>query len=332
MEKQIEWVLGALPNIVKIIILIIPCLLFIRYSHGEDANNVNKLILELRNRSAPAYVRMSAAEVLGKIKDPCAVDTLIATLNDGVSDVRQIAVWALGKIKDIRAIEPLIAALKDDDSDIRLEAVSALGEIKDIRAVDALIATLKDRNSSVQGVVVKALAKIGIPAIKSLINSLKDENSNVGRGAMQALWEIKDTCVVIELLIAALKGEDSDVRWGAAMALREIKDISGAEFLIIAALKDEILNAREDAKIVLVKIIAKNYSIFIQRGILGSETFLIKALNEYGTAKMAEDFLNCGNSQLDKAGREWASRYGYSIFSYSSNKDSPRWGEHYRFN
>jgi HEAT repeat protein len=51
--------------------------------------------------------RWKAAEILGRLKDPTAVDPLIETLWDDDSRVRLKAAWALGQIGDQRAIAPL---------------------------------------------------------------------------------------------------------------------------------------------------------------------------------------------------------------------------------
>jgi hypothetical protein len=40
---------------------------------------------------------------------------------------------------------------------------------------------------------------------------------------------------------------------------------------------------------------------------------LIEKLNTKGNKTMAEAFLNCGHTELDKAAKEWARRYGYTI-------------------
>ena len=51
--------------------------------------------------------RWKAAEILGRLRDPKAVDPLIETLWDDDSRVRLKAAWALGRIGDRRAIAPL---------------------------------------------------------------------------------------------------------------------------------------------------------------------------------------------------------------------------------
>jgi HEAT repeat protein len=87
---------------------------------------------------------MITVAVLGKIKDPRAVEPLIAALRDRNHKVRVITVAVLGEIKDPRAVEHLIAALKDLNSEIRLKAIEALGKTKEPSAVELLIGALKD--------------------------------------------------------------------------------------------------------------------------------------------------------------------------------------------
>lgn len=66
----------------------------------------------------------------------------------------------LTKIKDPDAVEPLIAALKDKDSGVRMFAASSPGSIKDPWAVEPLIAALKDKDEKVRQAAAKALKKI----------------------------------------------------------------------------------------------------------------------------------------------------------------------------
>ena len=82
---------------------------------GEQANGENK---GARNGERLAHFismladdeavnRWKAAEALGRIADPAAVDDLISTLWDDDERVRHKAAWALGQIGDPRAYAPL---------------------------------------------------------------------------------------------------------------------------------------------------------------------------------------------------------------------------------
>ena len=231
----------------------------------EAKRKVPEFISALKDKDSD--VRWEAAETLGKIKDPRAVEPLISALKDESSDVRIAAAKVLGEIKDPRAVEPLITLLKDkgwlitllkdkgllEDKDwnVRQAAAYALGEIKDPRAVEPLISALKDVNSDVRIAAAKALGKIKDPrAVKPLISALKDSNSFVRREAAYALGKIKDPRAV-KPLISALKDESSGVRREAAEALGEIKDPRAVKPLI-SALKD--ISLSEEAAKALGKI------------------------------------------------------------------------------
>ena len=88
-----------------------------------------ELIVVLQDQRKDPEVRKNAAEALGKIKDPRAVEPLITALKDEYSGVRWHAAWSLGEIQDPRAVEPLIEALKDEDSGVRLSAAWSLEKI-----------------------------------------------------------------------------------------------------------------------------------------------------------------------------------------------------------
>lgn len=74
--------------------------------------------------------REEAAEALGEIRDPRAVDPLIAALNDRNPEVREEAAEALGKIGDPRAVEPLTGLLGDPRREVREKAEKALGRLR----------------------------------------------------------------------------------------------------------------------------------------------------------------------------------------------------------
>ncbi len=52
---------------------------------------------------------------------------------------------------------------------------------------------------------------------------------------------------------------------------------------------------------------------FIRRGDETRIPELIDMLDRYGDKPLAEDYLNCGQPDLDAAGREWASQHGYPV-------------------
>lgn len=179
--------------------------------------------------------------------------------------------------------------------------------------IERLKEKLKDETSRVRSDAVEALRETRDPrAVEPLVAVLRDNDSGVRKEAARALGEIKDPRAV-EPLIKTLRDENSDVQQQAAWALGEIGGSRAKEALL------EWLNACDLA------IVAENYHPFIQNGIPGSVPVLIDALNECGGKDMAQDFLNCGNSQLKQAARAWATEHGYTIIPGSPS--GPRWGE-----
>jgi hypothetical protein len=122
-------------------------------------------------------VRREAAEALGELGDPRAVEPLLARLADWDGMVRVSAADALGRFGDRRAVEPLVARLADEDSDVRRRTAVALGELGDPRAVEPLLAHLGDEDAQVRLVVAGALAELGDPrAVEPLITYLASKD------------------------------------------------------------------------------------------------------------------------------------------------------------
>jgi HEAT repeat protein len=74
--------------------------------------------------------RWKAAESLGRLGDPAAVDPLIDTLWDDDSRVRLKAAWALGQIGDPRALRPLQRLYRMENEGAQEIISEALEEIK----------------------------------------------------------------------------------------------------------------------------------------------------------------------------------------------------------
>jgi HEAT repeat protein len=220
-------------------------------------------------------VRRVAAEALGEIGDPRAVDPLTNALNDD-KVVRRAAIRALGEI-GAPAVVPLTNALKDGKEVVRGAAAEVLVKIG-APAVEPLIAALTDKHEDVRWTVAEALDKIGwLPdegangvaywvakrewdqcvligaprAVAPLTNALKDDVVGVREAAAKALGKIGDPRAV-EPLILALKNDARVVREAAAFALGKI----GAPAVepLTNALKDNAKVVRLAAAFALVEI------------------------------------------------------------------------------
>jgi len=138
------------------------------------------------------YGKIYAAQALGRLKEPKAVDMLIKMVHEppgtreeikyhlGTDPDRFFAVRALGEIGDPRAIPALIYATNDPNMRVRFLAVRSLGDFKDSRSVIALIEKLTEENGDVRSAAITALGKLGDPrAIPALIR-MSEEDSEAG--------------------------------------------------------------------------------------------------------------------------------------------------------
>jgi HEAT repeat protein len=85
--------------------------------------------------------RCLAAETLGIIGDPFALDSLIENMHDMdcIHTVRKACVLALGKIGSARALDALVHTLASDErGSVRATAAFALGELGDPTAIGPL--------------------------------------------------------------------------------------------------------------------------------------------------------------------------------------------------
>ncbi|NIM13846.1 MAG: hypothetical protein GTO45_17520 [Candidatus Aminicenantes bacterium] len=174
--------------------------------------------------------RKKAAQALAKIGKPALIP-LIDALNSEVSDTREHAAMALGYMGDTKTVELLIGALRDDYSSVRVQAAEALGKIRDAKAVKPLINALKDDEIAAREAAAKALIKLGKPAVNSLMNALKNRDALVRLRVIDILGKIGGAKTV-ELIISALKDCDSNVRWKAVDTLCRIGDTRAVEPLI----------------------------------------------------------------------------------------------------
>lgn len=111
-------------------------------------------------------VQNHAAMALGDIGDKKAVAPLIEVMStakdtSGTGGVIKFAADALGRLSDPAAVDALIKALEHKTSYVREAAATALGKIGDKRAVEPLKLLLDDKYSTVVGAAEMALDKLG---------------------------------------------------------------------------------------------------------------------------------------------------------------------------
>ena len=86
----------------------------------------------------------------------------IRLLTDDDEINRWKAAEALGRLGDPGAVEPLIDALWDDDSRVRLKAAWALGQIGDMRATGPLRRLYRMENEGAQEIISEAIEEINL--------------------------------------------------------------------------------------------------------------------------------------------------------------------------
>jgi HEAT repeat protein len=89
---------------------------------------VQAYLHQLSNDEAP--YRWGAAEALGRLEDPRAVDLLMERLEDPDWRVREKAAWALGRIGDPRAVPKLNRLMRDEREVVQDTAREAIQEIR----------------------------------------------------------------------------------------------------------------------------------------------------------------------------------------------------------
>jgi HEAT repeat protein len=198
-------------------------------SFGAKLNAQDSADAHIASLTAPGWkARWQAAQTLGELGDPRAVQPLIKTLGDDNQWVRIVTAEALGLIGDQKAIPALISGLDDENIWVRRASVVALGQIGDPRAIPPLLNRLLGSSESLwpedlRDTAAKALGDIGEPAIQVLIEALEDSDVWVSGAAARALGQIGDP-QAISPLSSLIKGKQSWVRSAATQALAQITD------------------------------------------------------------------------------------------------------------
>ncbi len=135
-------------------------------------------------------VGVACAEALGKLRDPAAVDPLLACLNQSTRGwLDYAAAEALGAIGDQRALGPLLTAL--NRSSLREPVLEALGKIGNADTLGPLLAGLADPIRIVREVAVAATAAIwrnsAEPARRHIAETVRAEATDRAADALEEI-------------------------------------------------------------------------------------------------------------------------------------------------
>jgi HEAT repeat protein len=183
-----------------------------------EKQGLGELVRALHEHTDP-QVRQYAAYLLGKAKNPRAIQPLVESLADFDKSVREQAMLALSSIGKA-AVGSLAEAMKEPKWETRYRAAEALGKIADEKAVKPLIAGLRDSRDHVRYMAAKSLHEIGdSDAVEPLIILLKDENTYVRTMAVHALGALGGKTVKAALTKALESEEDEKVKAAITSAL-----------------------------------------------------------------------------------------------------------------
>lgn len=192
---------------------------------SKSTPEVRKLLIDLDEHKS-TRTRIQAAERLGELKPPEAVEWLAYCLTDDEDlDVKTAATMALAEIGDPRACRVIIRALQGHGY---TAGIHALGLIGDPIAIRPLIGYLVDRYSWAFQPAVTALANIGEATIPALTEAINDKISDVRLGATRALGEIGisyETARVVAPLTSRWKDEE-EIRFTAINGLAALGELA----------------------------------------------------------------------------------------------------------
>lgn len=146
---------------------LVPALLRIEERPEAPAEVVQVLISALVHTSEVVTER---AEALLVRLSPASTDALLRELAEGPAAHRAAAV--LGDLKDPRALQPLVAALSHPDPRVRSQSCFALGELRDPVAIEPLLQATRDPEHEVRVIASTALNGMGTVALAVSVAAL----------------------------------------------------------------------------------------------------------------------------------------------------------------
>jgi len=218
------------------------------FSRGHTVS----LLLELL-RSEQPEMRRIAAESLGKIGDPRAVDFVLPLIHDPASGVREASVMAMGRLKPTatdRVVALLRQGLEDPVESVRQAAVVAIGEVEPgSRLMEPVIGLLRSSDVGVRRAAVRALLQVdSSQSIPALVAAGRDSDAEVRQGIVAAVGEWGGPGVSSWLRERLARDPSPGVRAEAAYRLGMLNDSDTRAALNTTMAKDPDSGVRRWAK------------------------------------------------------------------------------------
>ncbi len=169
----------------------------------------------------PQNGRVSALDVLGRIRGLRALGLMKSCLLDPHPDIRARAAHGLGLIGDPGTTPDLVAALQDQEWPVRAMAAKSLGRLGEPSASLPLREAMKDRRWWVRYNSGEALRHMGNAGLEALTDMLSSDDPYARHMAVAQLEEGR----VIDQFVAELTSIDTPTR---AAAIRFIDKVTAA--------------------------------------------------------------------------------------------------------
>lgn len=210
------------------------------------------LLLELLRDEGPE-MRRTAAESLGKIGDPRAVDSLLPLMHDPAAIVREASVLAMGRVKPTvtdEVVGLLTQALEDSAESVRQAAVVAIGDIEPgSRLLQPVVGLLRSSDVTIRRAAVLALLQVdSSQSVPALIAAGRDSDAEVRQGIVAAVGEWGGPAVSPWLRDRLAQDLSPGVRTEAAYRLGMLSDLDTRAALETAVAKDADSGVRRWAK------------------------------------------------------------------------------------
>jgi HEAT repeat protein len=195
-------------------------------------------LLRLLADAPEARLRAAAVTALGKIGDARATKALLGVLTRGSPALQPLAADALIYVADPAAVQPLLVIIGGDARGPRLEAARALGGVlrgrRDERARKALEKLADGDSLALSLAAIAALGAMSDPAAGPALTELaRGYNPHRQRAAAEALGNLGDKAAV-PLLIDLLGAGDDRLASAAAWALGKLGDTRAVPPLLAA--------------------------------------------------------------------------------------------------